>query len=117
MAKISYDIRESGKLLIMIKKIFFLLIGFYILALLESSFFVHFQIFGITMSFIPILVILINLFEKTKNYLGLGSALVGGFFLDIFSENFFGFWILILLVFSVFIKFVLKKHVHLPIFK
>ena len=80
---------------------FLLLIpSFYILALLQSSFLVHFGILGYVLNFILIITIFINLFEESQKNLGIMSAFIGGFFLDIFSENFFGFWILTLLAIS-----------------
>ena len=108
------------------KKIIILFFCFYFFALLQASFFPHFPfghlltptpIFGGGLNLVLIVVVLINLFEARKEKSGLFSAFFGGFFLDIFSENFIGFWILILLAISIFIKFVLRKHVRFPIFK
>jgi uncharacterized membrane protein YgaE (UPF0421/DUF939 family) len=42
------------------------------------------------------------------------SAGIGGFFLDIFSENPIGLSVTILLAISILIKFVLKKYVQIP---
>jgi len=98
------------------KKIIILFFCFYFFALLQASFFPHFP-FGHLLNLVLIVVVLINLFEARKEKSGFFSAFFGGFFLDIFSENFIGFWILILLAISIFIKFVLRKHVRLPIFK
>jgi len=98
------------------KKIIILFFCFYFLTLLQASFFPHFSL-GHLLNLVLIVVVLINLFEARKEKSGLFSAFFGGFFLDIFSENFIGFWILILLAISIFIKFVLRKHVRLPIFK
>jgi len=94
-----------------------LILSFYILALLQSSFLVHFDISGYVLNFILIVTIFINLFEKPQKNLGIISAFIGGFFLDIFSENFLGFYILILLAISIFIKFILKRYVRVPITK
>ena len=98
------------------KKIIILFFCFYFFALLQASFFPHFSL-GHLLNLVLIVVVLINLFEARKEKSGLFSAFFGGFFLDIFSENFIGFWILILLAISIFIEFVLRKHVRLPIFK
>ena len=98
------------------KKIIILFFCFYFFALLQASFFPHFSL-GHLLNLVLIVVVLINLFEARKEKSGLFSAFFGGFFLDIFSDNFIGFWILILLAISIFIKFVLRKHVRLPIFK
>lgn len=103
----------------MIKRILALIILFYILALFQSSFLVHFNFFlgQLGWSLILISVILINLLERSKNCLGYFSAGIGGFFLDIFSKNFIGFYILILMGITIFIKFILKKYISLPTWK
>jgi len=95
-----------------VKKTLILIIFFYVLALLQTSFLVHFHILGIVPNFIFIAVILINLFEKPQKNSGILSAFIGGFFLDIFSSRFIGFNILILVGLSFFIKFILKKYVQ-----
>lgn len=96
-----------------VKKILILIIFFYILALFQTSFLVYFNLLGrfADWSLILISVIAINLLEKPKNYSGYFSATIGGFFLDIFSENFIGFYILILFLLAFFIKFVLKRYI------
>jgi hypothetical protein len=97
----------------MVKKILILTLSFYLLAAFQSSFLAHFfpEKF---LNLILISVILINFFEIPSENFGIISALIGGFFLDFFSERFFGFWILILLFISIFIKFIFKKHVRIP---
>lgn len=89
----------------MFKKLLILIPTFWLLAILQSSF--------LLFNIILILVILINLFEKTENYLGIFSALPAGFFLDIYSLRPFGFYILILLTTSIFIKAIIKKYVQI----
>jgi len=100
----------------MVKNIFLIFISFYILFLLQTSFLTYFNVAGMIPNLILISVILINFFEKPGQYLGLFSAAIGGFFLDMFSDaplNFIGFHILIFLLISVFIKYLFKKHVQL----
>ena len=97
------------------KNFLILFFSFYVLALLQSSFLVHFGILGYVLNFILIITIFINLFEESQKNLGISAAFIGGFFLDIFSENFFGFWILTLLAMSLFIKFIFKRYVRFPI--
>jgi rod shape-determining protein MreD len=99
------------------KKFLILILSFYILALFQTSFLVHFGIIGYFLNLILIATILINLFVPHHSWWGITSAFIGGFFLDIFSENFIGFHILILLMLSLFIKFVFKKYVRVPIVK
>ena len=101
----------------MIKKIAIIIIFFYALALLQTSFLVHFSINGMIPNLILISVILINIFESPEKKYGILSAFIGGFFLDVFSENIFGFKILILMGTACFIKLMLSKYVRLPIFK
>lgn len=94
------------------KKTLLLIIFFYILVLLQTSFLAHFHIWGAVPNLVVIIVILINLFEKPQENSGIFSAVIGGFFLDIFSSHFIGFYILILVGLSLFIKFVFKKYVR-----
>jgi rod shape-determining protein MreD len=94
------------------RNIVFLILGFYFLTLFESSFLPHFSFWHL-LNLVLIAVVLINLFEARKGKIGLFSAFFGGFFLDIFSENFIGFWILILSGIAIFIKLVFKKNVRI----
>ncbi|MCP6718520.1 MAG: hypothetical protein KJI70_03210 [Patescibacteria group bacterium] len=93
----------------MFKKIILTIFGFYLLTLLQASFFIHFS------SYVPnlilIAVVLVNFFEKQKHGFGIFSALVGGFFLDVFFGPYIGYYILICFLTSLFIKLVLKKYV------
>jgi rod shape-determining protein MreD len=96
-----------------VRKVLILILFFYILALFQTSFLVHFRV----INFILILVIFINLFERAEENFGLFSALIGGFFLDIFSQRPLGFHILVLLLLVFLIKMVLKRYIQLPFFK
>ena len=101
----------------MVKKISAIVIFFYILVLLQTSFLVHFNIFlgqFLGYGLILISVILLSFFVPDGSWLGIGAAFIAGFFLDIFSENFIGFHILILLGLAIFIKFILKRYVQIP---
>lgn len=101
----------------MIKKVIFLIFFLYLLILFQSSFLIHFRILGIVPNLVLITIIFINFFEAPERKLGIISAFLGGFYLDIFSSGFiwfFGFFILISLLLSLFIKFVLKKYVQIP---
>jgi hypothetical protein len=98
-----------------------LLIGFlYFLALFQTSFLSRFDFLNGGWSHCVNLVLLsvaaISLFEKQKSDTGFKAALSGGIFLDMFSENFFGLWILILFAASLAIKFILKRYVQTPAF-
>jgi rod shape-determining protein MreD len=97
----------------MSKKLFFLIPGFYFFVLLQASFVPHFVFWGIVPNIVLVSVILINLFEKSDGKSGLISAIFAGFLLDIFSGRFVGFYMLICLGISVFIKYVLKNYIKL----
>jgi rod shape-determining protein MreD len=104
----------------MIKKAIFLILGLYFLTLLQTSFFVSLFSPGIILNFVLILVAIINIFEKPENRFGIFAAFLGGFYLDVFSLNlapFFGFYALISVVLSFFIKFILRKYVQIPLVK
>ncbi|MDO8424547.1 MAG: rod shape-determining protein MreD [bacterium] len=92
--------------------IFFL----YLLALIQASFLPNFQFWGFAPNFVLALVVLINLFEGPQENVGVAAAFFGGFFLDIFSGRFFGFWIVILLASAIFIKYLFKKYFQSPSF-
>ena len=97
-----------------------IIIFFYILVLFQTSFLVHFSIFQrglLTYGFILILIAFLNFFTPHNQWWGIGSAFAAGFFLDIFSGSFIGFHILILVGLAIFIKFILQKHVQIPIIK
>ncbi len=102
----------------MLKKIIILILGFYFLTLFQSSFLVHFSIRGMVPNLVLIAVIIINLFTFKDFWFIFGSTVIGGFYLDVFSLNhfgFFGFYTLILIIISLFINFVLRRYVSFPI--
>jgi rod shape-determining protein MreD len=99
------------------RKTLFIFIIFYILILLQTSFLVYFNIKGFIPNFILIAIILINFFEEREKNTGIYSALIGGFFLDIFSEKFFGLYILISITIAIFIKYIIKRYVQIPFFR
>ncbi len=95
------------------RKVLLLVLSFYILVLLQTSFLVPFSIFGIVPNFIIIAVVLINFFEKPEKKLGIISGILGGIFLDIFSGNFLGFYTLILLIAAFFLKYILRSYIRI----
>lgn len=90
------------------KKLLFFAFLFYLLILLQESFFAHF--FPYLPSFIFIIIFFVNLFEKRESNFGIYLSLVGGFLLDVFSEDFFGFYLLICFLISLFIKIIFKRY-------
>jgi len=101
----------------MIKKILISIIFLYFLVLLETSFFVHFNIFKWIPNTVLLYVIIFNIIESPKKYGGIYISFIAGFLLDIFSSNFIGFNIIIFLALSLFLKFVLKPYVRIPHFE
>ena len=93
------------------KKFIFFMFLFYSLILLQESFFVHF--FNYLPNIVLITIFFINFFEDKEEDFGIFISLVGGLFLDLSSESFFGFYILTSLLMAFFIKIVLKKYVQL----
>jgi len=96
----------------MAKSLFFTFLIFYLLILMEASFFVHFDLFKLFSNLALFLLFFIIFFQKEKNPLGFYLALFVGFLLDIFSQHFIGFYILICLAIFFFIKNVLKKYFY-----
>ena len=97
----------------MFRRIFIYALFFYFLALLQTSVLADLSLRGV-INLISVFVILINLFEKPRDYAGLYAGFIGGFFWDIFSANFIGQNALILLALALFIKIVLRKYVWAP---
>jgi hypothetical protein len=71
-------------------KTIFSLIFFYFLAIIQTSFLVHYEIMGRMLNLVLISIILVNFFEKKESKLGVIVGAAGGFYLDIFSPYFPG---------------------------
>ncbi|KPJ56926.1 hypothetical protein AMJ49_03340 [Parcubacteria bacterium DG_74_2] len=111
----------------MVKEISILILIFYFLAILQSSFLPHFlksdSFLNPVVRFfyhgvnLPLLaMVLISFFLALEKKLIFFSAFLAGFFLDLFSTKFFGFWTLI--SFSLlFLTEIIKKHVRIPFIK
>ena len=98
-----------------IKRFLTISIIFYILALFQSSFLVHFNLGGFVPNLVLMAVIFLSFFEKPEDYsLVFGSALAGSF-LDLFSDKFLGFWVLMLLFISIALKLIFEKYLNLVI--
>lgn len=103
----------------MIKRIIFIFLFFFFLILLQASFLAHFSFKGAVFNIFLLTVILICLFSRERDF-AIASALIGGFYLDIFSlgkTGFFGFYTLVVLGLAFFIRLVIRKYVQFPIFK
>lgn len=97
---------------LMWKKFLILFFGFLFLAFLQVSFLPHFHITSWIFNFILIASLLFSFLEQEESYLGYWGAFWAGLFLDIFSPKPIGFYILILLCLTVFIKVILKKYIR-----
>ncbi|MCX6722377.1 MAG: rod shape-determining protein MreD [Candidatus Staskawiczbacteria bacterium] len=90
----------------MFKKVLLIIILFYIFALLQSSFFTNFSLFGAIPNLIFIFFFLLVFFiKKENNYQLFILALMAGLLLDILSYSYLGMSIVLLVV----IGFLLKK--------
>lgn len=97
------------------KKTIFFFIVFYVLALVQVSFFAHFPSFNGIPNILIVFVFLLNLFENADSRVGMFVACVAGFFLDVFSQGIFGFWIGMLFAGALLIKLLKRNYVRLPI--
>ncbi|OGZ19550.1 MAG: hypothetical protein A3F95_02105 [Candidatus Nealsonbacteria bacterium RIFCSPLOWO2_12_FULL_39_31] len=98
-------------------KFILITIFFYFLTLFQTSFLVHFAVFGRTLNFVAFAVILWNIFERKENSRGFYVAGMAGLFLDIFSTGFIGANFATLIIVSALIKFLLKRYVKIPFFE
>lgn len=98
----------------MFKKVLISIIVLYFLVLFQTSFLVHFALWGVVPNLIILLVIILNIYEKEDNYLGVYNAIIGGFFLDIFSNRIIGFNILVLVILAVLLKLIFNRYIHVP---
>jgi rod shape-determining protein MreD len=101
----------------MIKRILISTIILYFLSLLETSFFVHFNVFRWIPSTLLLYVVIFNVLESPKKNAGIYVSLIAGFLSDIFSSSFIGFNIIIFLAVSLLLKFVFNRYVRLPFFE
>jgi rod shape-determining protein MreD len=91
------------KTLILIPFLFFLI-------LVQTSFFVHFDLCGTIPNLVLISVVLINFFEDPRKKSGLIIAGVAGFYLDLFSNFQLGISIFLLVLFTLLIKREVKRY-------
>jgi rod shape-determining protein MreD len=101
----------------MMKNLILFTILFYFLTIFQTSFLAHFSIKGIVINFILVALFVINILEEPETNTGIFAAGVSGFFWDIFSDNFIGFHILILIFLALSIKIILARYVRIKIFQ
>ncbi|MCX6738027.1 MAG: hypothetical protein NTY11_01240 [Candidatus Parcubacteria bacterium] len=81
-------------------------IAFYFLAIFQVSYLTHFKIVGGLWNPVLIAVVFLNFFEKKEDKSGLIIGALGGFYLDLFSPYFLGFFTLIGLGIAFLIKYI-----------
>lgn len=99
------------------KKTIFAAAFFYFLAVFQTSFLAHFDVFGIVPNLIFIFTIALALLESASNKAGYATAFIGGLYTDIFSLRnfgFFGFYIISFYAAVFLIKFFLSNYVRFP---
>jgi len=104
------------------KKIISLLILFYLLTIFQMSFLIYFPFLSKTFNLVFIGVIILAVLERFNFKIipenaGFYGAVMGGAFLDIFSSDFFGKEISILLIVYIITRAILKRYVRLPWFR
>jgi len=102
----------------MVKNTLILIIFFFVLAVFQSSFFIHFPFVQFLPNPILVAVILLNIFFATKKspeywQSGVAAAFIGGFFWDLFSSTPFGFYTILLLLGAVLIHSVFRRYVRI----
>ncbi len=83
-------------------------------ATLTARFWVADQPWFEWINFATLAVLTIAIFEKRRRGFSWLAAIAAGFFLDIYSQRFFGFWIILLLAAVAAVKFAVKKYVRIP---
>jgi len=86
---------------------------FYLLAVLQSSFFLHFNIMGIAPNFVLIFFFIIVFFSArggpVLDWENLLYSVTAGFFLDVYSYSYFGISIVLLLAISILAKKIMQS--------
>lgn len=101
-------ISHIGPIRLMLRKIFILFLVFYILTLLQDSFFVHFTILGQVPNLVLIVFFLL-LFRNSSNTVIQPEIIFAGVLFDVFSCRIIGVSIACLLVGSILIKRILTN--------
>jgi hypothetical protein len=101
-------------------KIVFIIFLLCLLALIQMGFLARLDLIGNSwlryFNIIIMFVVIFAFFERRKENASFTAAVFGGVLLDLYSENFFGFWVLILLTVVLLTKFVVRKYVRVPTF-
>lgn len=98
------------------KQAFFLIFIFVFLALLQTSFLAHFALQGFVIPLAIIGVVILGVFARVS-FVGLLGVFVGGLVLDVFSQHFFGYWTLVVVLVFCVVSFFTHTYVRFPILK
>lgn len=90
-----------------------LIAALYCLALVQSSFLIHFGIFGYIPNLILISVLILNILESPNEKFGVFFAAFGGFLVDVFSSRQIGLNLIMYFSMALIIKYILKNHVRI----
>jgi rod shape-determining protein MreD len=100
----------------MMKQGVFLILIFVFLALLQTSFLAHFPLQGFVIPVVIAGVFVASVFAKAP-FAGFLGAFVGGLVLDIFSQHFFGYWAVVLVLMFCIVSFLIHTYVRFPFLK
>ena len=95
------------------KRIFFTLFLFSLIAFLQTSFFARFSVFGIVPNLLLVAFFLFFLLAKSNPASWFFPALGAGFVLDMSSPRFIGFWPALLFVFGFLVQIVKERYAFL----
>ena len=98
------------------KQAFFLIPIFILLALLQTSFLAHFGIHGFVIPSMMIGVSILGVVAQAS-FAGLLGVFAGGLVLDVFSQHFFGYWTLIVVLLFCAVSFFIHTYVRFPFLK
>ena len=98
----------------MVYKILALIVGFYFLAIFQTSFFPNLSILGATPNLVLSLICLVAFFERKNSYSGILGALAGGLFIDLLANSFIGAATLGCVLIYILLKEVLKQLHDMP---
>lgn len=99
------------------KTALFLILLFFILTLVQTSFLVHFSLAGFILPVVLLAVSGMALLEPPRSLASVQGSVIGGVFLDAMSSHFFGFWTAILVLLSLAITYIMRAYVRFPLFK
>lgn len=93
-------------------QIFLAVVISYILVLLQVSFLPGLGLASLEIYILPITILLVSLVGAKKSVWPTTIAATGGFFLDTFSQNFFGFHIILFFIIVIFVRFIFMQYVR-----